>query len=324
MFFEIRDNRYFNILNHAERILLKPFLIKSLPEKIKQNNSYIKLNIVYINDAEPKMPPKINISILKKIRALFPRKLPQETRDIIKYLFRRNSKLYPAISRIKEIIKSSVNIHMVLTTKIMLIFDSSSKNCIIFIRESLIKNPPPSYRFYFLKFLLHSVLHCENSGILLHASSISIDNRGYTFIGKSGTGKTTITELIRSGEILSDDVTIIKHAKNRYMLYHSPWKNINNISACRNPMKPYELRAIFFIKQAKKTVLKRIKYTESLKKIMQEHRLSQRIFAQDKESISSFYKFALCLLKKVPAFILYFKKEDEFENKFKRCLRRIR
>ena len=323
MFFEIKDNRYFNILNHTERILLKPFLIKSIPKKIKQNKSYIKLRIVYINDTDPKMAPKTSISALKKIRAIFPKKLAKENRDTIEYLFRRSSKLHPAISRIQKIIKPGINIYMILSSKIILIFDRSSKNCVIFIRESLIKNPLPSYRFYFLKFLLRSVLCSENHGILIHASSIGMGKRGYAFTGKSGSGKTTITELMRSKEILSDDMTIIKRIKGRYMLYHSPWQNMNNIPMHRNLMKPYELGALFFIKKARKTVFKRIKYILSLKKIMQEDRLLQRIFTQDKQCISNFYKFASCLLKRTPTFILCVKKDAEFETKFKKFVKHL-
>jgi hypothetical protein len=53
----------------------------------------------------------------------------------------------------------------------------------------------------------------ENDSILLHASGVIRDEKGYAFFGKSGSGKTTITRNAAEAIILSDDLVILRCEK---------------------------------------------------------------------------------------------------------------
>ena len=64
-------------------------------------------------------------------------------------------------------------------------------------------------------------------GISLHASVVSVDGKGYLFMGKSGTGKSTHSALwlenIHGAELLNDDNPVIRYINGNVVVYGSPW-----------------------------------------------------------------------------------------------------
>lgn len=64
-------------------------------------------------------------------------------------------------------------------------------------------------------------------GISMHSSTILCDGRGYMFMGKSGTGKSTHTRLwmenIPGAELLNDDNPYVRVVDGRATVYGSPW-----------------------------------------------------------------------------------------------------
>jgi hypothetical protein len=54
----------------------------------------------------------------------------------------------------------------------------------------------------------------ENDSLLLHASGLIRNEKGYAFFGPSGSGKTTITRLSQGTTILSDDLVVIRIEKD--------------------------------------------------------------------------------------------------------------
>lgn len=63
--------------------------------------------------------------------------------------------------------------------------------------------------------------------LLVHASVIKNDDRGYLFLGKSGTGKSTHSDLwlryIKGSELLNDDNPVVRVNGKEVMVYGSPW-----------------------------------------------------------------------------------------------------
>ena len=64
----------------------------------------------------------------------------------------------------------------------------------------------------------------EGDALLLHASGIIRDTRGYVFFGPSGSGKTTITRLSQAHTVLSDDLVILKKQDARWRVYGVPFR----------------------------------------------------------------------------------------------------
>lgn len=57
--------------------------------------------------------------------------------------------------------------------------------------------------------------------IVLHSSGIIIDKKAVLFIGKSGSGKSSLTASFKPNEFISEDAVLIKKNKEEYIAYPS-------------------------------------------------------------------------------------------------------
>lgn len=76
--------------------------------------------------------------------------------------------------------------------------------------------------------LLYALFTSTLSTLLIHASVVVNNGKGYAFLGRSGTGKSTHTRLwlkhIEGSSLLNDDNPVIRiHSDGRIMIYGSPW-----------------------------------------------------------------------------------------------------
>lgn len=86
---------------------------------------------------------------------------------------------------------------------------------------------------------------CHLGGIMLHASSVIVDNKVLVFAGMSGTGKTTMGRLWQNhgGILLNDERTLIHTARGQAMAGASPWHGEENrVSPATGP-----LAGLFFL-----------------------------------------------------------------------------
>ena len=61
--------------------------------------------------------------------------------------------------------------------------------------------------------------------LILHASGMAIDGRGYAFAGPAGSGKSTlVTALVGApATVLGEDTVILRHKDGRFWIYGTPW-----------------------------------------------------------------------------------------------------
>lgn len=69
--------------------------------------------------------------------------------------------------------------------------------------------------------LSHRLIH--GNGLLLHGSAIQKNDQTVLFLGLSGAGKSTITRLCDPDICFADDGVVVKHEKNRFYTYRSPF-----------------------------------------------------------------------------------------------------
>ncbi len=168
-----------------------------------------------------------------------------------------------------------------------------------------------------LKLLFRIVLNTGKNGALLHASSVEQDGAGYVFVGPGNSGKSTITRMLKPDRILSDDMTVIKKTNGGYEIFANPWWNAYGQKRPSQPAKPVPLKALFFIKKAQKTCLKKLDYKNALSALIYGDRhFQQSAFVDNKEGIKAFYLFAQELLTNVPAYHLCVKKSKNFRIEF--------
>ena len=64
----------------------------------------------------------------------------------------------------------------------------------------------------------------EEGGALLHAASVAREGKGYLFLGASGSGKSTLAATSRSGEVISDDLTLVRRQEGSFYVAGTPFR----------------------------------------------------------------------------------------------------
>lgn len=75
--------------------------------------------------------------------------------------------------------------------------------------------------------LLYAFTSAGHETLLIHASAVEYNGRGYLFLGKSGTGKSTHsrlwTENIAGAHLVNDDNPVVRMREGVAYIYGSPW-----------------------------------------------------------------------------------------------------
>lgn len=64
----------------------------------------------------------------------------------------------------------------------------------------------------------------REGGVLLHAASLVKNGRGYIFLGASGSGKSTLAAISRDGEVVSDDLSLVRRKHGKFLLSGTPFR----------------------------------------------------------------------------------------------------
>jgi hypothetical protein len=64
----------------------------------------------------------------------------------------------------------------------------------------------------------------REGGVLLHAASLVLDGKGFLFMGASGSGKSTLAATSRLGEVLSDDLSLVRCHEGRFAVAGTPFR----------------------------------------------------------------------------------------------------
>jgi hypothetical protein len=114
-----------------------------------------------------------------------------------------------------------------------------------------------------ITFLFAETTACRNT-LMMHSSVTMHDGKGYLFLGKSGTGKSTHSQLwinnIENCELLNDDHPALRvEADGSVRVYGTPWSG--KTPCYRNLNMP--VGAIVDLHQAKENVIKRLSLLEA-------------------------------------------------------------
>ncbi|MFH1093584.1 MAG: hypothetical protein V1739_05440 [Candidatus Omnitrophota bacterium] len=107
----------------------------------------------------------------------------------------------------------------------------------------------------------------KERGIMMHASGMSINGKGMIFCGKSGAGKSTITNILLKGNcnsIFNDDRIIIRKNKSGFTLYGTPWHG----DVWEHSSEETPLKRIFFIKHGNVNRLMELSLSEKVSRLV--------------------------------------------------------
>src|SRR5690349_2479296 len=72
--------------------------------------------------------------------------------------------------------------------------------------------------------IVHSVLLARAGGLLIHASSLVLDDRAFLFTGPSGSGKTTIASLAPPRSVLlTDEISCVRWTPQGWFAFGTPF-----------------------------------------------------------------------------------------------------
>ncbi len=93
--------------------------------------------------------------------------------------------------------------------------------------------------------------------IIMHASGIALDEQGYAFIGKAGSGKSTIVEALsfENGlRVLGEDQIILRYLNGQFWIFGTPWHERPEM--CESIGVP--LKKLFFLDRSKSETMSSI------------------------------------------------------------------
>ena len=111
--------------------------------------------------------------------------------------------------------------------------------------------------------VMFALATAQKGTALFHAAAVSYDSRGYMFLGKSGTGKSTHAGLwvkhIEGAVLMNDDNPVVRVSAGQAVVYGSPWSG--KTPCYRNVSCP--LGGIVLLSQAPYNQIKRLEGIEA-------------------------------------------------------------
>ncbi len=163
-----------------------------------------------------------------------------------------------------------------------------------------------------LLFLCTALALTEQNKLVVHGAGLRVLSDGWLFLGASGAGKTTVAGCVEREDVFSDDATVITHDERVFKIHASPFSQINlfDKKGARHYRKEAPLTKLVFLNQASYTDLKQRDKRSALAELLRHsvHGLD----IMDRDLKATVFDFCCELSESVPAFDLYFQKNDRF------------
>lgn len=168
---------------------------------------------------------------------------------------------------------------------------------------------PEAYRvldnFIMIAFIYSSSFHRTT---LIHASCVSVGEEGVAFIGPSGIGKSTHSQLwlkyVPCARLLNDDQPVVRlFSDGTAFLYGSPW---SGKTPCYRNEKT-KLKTLFFMEQAQENQALRLNGVDSFQRLM----IATSLIGQDELTFAAISDTQAIIAGKIPAYLLKNRPERE-------------
>ena len=169
-------------------------------------------------------------------------------------------------------------------------------------KQHCLKFNPVSYPLDQILMMNFLALNC---GIIIHAAGWEFNNSGWIFAGKSGAGKSTITNLITKrghGRILSDDRMIVRKHGHDFLMYGTPWPG--EAGYALNQSAP--LKGLFFLKQGDKNNIAQLESSDVVAQLMPVASISW----YDRDKVEQMMAFCDTMIANIPMYLLTFKPDE--------------
>lgn len=135
--------------------------------------------------------------------------------------------------------------------------------------------------------------------MLMHCAVLEYDGKGYAFLGKSGTGKSTHTKLwkryLKTPTMVNGDKPILQATENGFIAYGTPWKGKEGWGT--NASAP--LCGLCFLEQAKENSIRKLTPSEVSARLFQ-----QLLIPTEEQAAIATLDLADKLIAQTPAYLL--------------------
>jgi hypothetical protein len=157
---------------------------------------------------------------------------------------------------------------------------------------------------YFDLVFMHAIRHFlgHKGGLLLHASGLVKDGRGFVFCGPDESGKSTISKMAPPSLIAADDSLAVSTVNGSCYLHTVPWgrRSNTNVSA--------PIAKIFFLRKARELEIKEMALIEAVKEF-----LANTFFdTSDEQVYARTLETAQNLAERVNCYELYFPQTGDY------------
>lgn len=160
------------------------------------------------------------------------------------------------------------------------------------------------------KYLMPEILYLNalmdtEEGLLLHASAVVHDDKAYVFLGRSGAGKSTISQISydKGLHILNDDRVIVRKKNGRFFAFGNPWHGTFGKFENRS----YEIAGLYFIHKKPEHKTTPLSFDEAFAAF------AKNVFLWPPEGRGSSWHFkAADLISQVPSFKMDFARNAGF------------
>lgn len=159
----------------------------------------------------------------------------------------------------------------------------------------------------FLRLLTASYI-LQEGGLLLHAATVVRDGRAYVFFGPSGAGKTTVTRLSPDDIVLSDDMTLVLPTGGRFEAVGIPFGMAHH--HVPDTREAFPIAGLHRLVQSPAVERSPLKGAPALAELA----TCLPYVCEDRDEASLSLAIAGRLLESVPAWRLFFRKDDSFWN----------
>jgi len=163
----------------------------------------------------------------------------------------------------------------------------------------------PLSQYFIDQFLLLNILH-TGYGIRLHCCGIVYKEKAFLFVGKSGSGKSTIAKIFKANKevtVLSDEYVILKRNNSMVKAYGTPW--MSEVNAYSNSSA--DLGAVYFIQHDK---FNNISLMHPVKSTIELIRQSSSCFLTG-DKMEFVMSFCAEISESIPCFVLGFVPDND-------------
>ena len=139
----------------------------------------------------------------------------------------------------------------------------------------------------------------QRNRLLLHASVLDFNGKGYAFLGRSGTGKSTHTRLwlqyVQNTFVVNGDKPILQETDKFFVAYGTPWQGKEGWGSKTET----QLCGLCFIEQAKENSIRKLTPAETAARLF-----LQILMPHEEDAAVRTLEMVDSLISKTPAYLL--------------------